>query len=272
MRTEDDLRAALTALERHAPSRERVMPAPRKDRRKRWMTVALVTGATAAAIALTVAEEPANPHATLRTAILTAFSSVRGDIVYTRSWADYDGSKPPPQQAWMSPWQVQPGQTVHERMLATDAEGKPYDDVEQTYTQPATGTPKRSATIDVDYGARTWYTGEEKTIPNALQGMASLREEVANGALKVVGHPVIKGQRTIELRVTGTLEKQRFELTMWVNADTYRPAQAEVVNGKNRVRTTFQFLPPTLASQKLLQPPIPAGFRQVTPPPYGVLP
>ena len=74
--------------------------------------------------------------------------------------------------------------------------------------------------------------------------------------------------RTIELQATGTLKKQkaRFTMTMWVNAETCLPIQSEVFLGGNQVRTTFQFLAPTQANQKLLQPPVPAGFRRVPPP------
>jgi hypothetical protein len=63
-------------------------------------------------------------------------------------------------------------------------------------------------------------------------------------------------------------------LTMWVNADTYLPIQSEVP-GLRDPEQGLHDVPvpsPTQANLALLQPPVPGGFQQVSPPDNGMLP
>lgn len=303
MRTEDDLRAALRELERQAPDAARVMPGAGSRRRAvkgrhrpAWhpltaaAAVAVAAAAATAAIAaiiITVAATgtPArpdhaitggSPHAALRTAILTAFSSARGDIVYMRLWETLNGQTWPVQQTWYSPWLVEPGQLVRQRLMATDSSPghptwRPIGDEGQVYTLPATGLPAKAATIEVNYGNRTWSAGNQPTAIESLGDLSDIRRQVANGRFAVVGHPEVDGQRTAKLRLTIPAGPHSAAMTilLWVNADTYLPVQESSQTGSPQdkggplvIRTTFQFLPPTSANMALLKPPVPAGFHR----------
>jgi hypothetical protein len=53
--------------------------------------------------------------------------------------------------------------------------------------------------------------------------------------------------------------------TVWVDPSTYRPVAMEYTEGTTvRVRTVFEWLPPTRANLANLKVPIPAGFTRVT--------
>lgn len=107
MRTEDDLRAALTELERHAPAAARVLPVSRRSRRGlrsplaiRWLAGITATAALAslvAALTLPAGTSSIIPNGgvsspsgtdkdtTLKARLLAAFSAASGEIAYTRT-------------------------------------------------------------------------------------------------------------------------------------------------------------------------------------------
>jgi hypothetical protein len=166
VRTEDDLRAALTSLERHTPAAERVLPgtaSPERQRRAgRGLRSPKATGwasgiATAAALAgvglaltLPGTPKPAIPNgpeaspghaaapATLKAKLLAAFSAASREIVYERS--TFQGGTTQTQENWYYPWQASAGQQVRSRQLILTADGTPQADVEDIYTMPASGT------------------------------------------------------------------------------------------------------------------------------------
>lgn len=291
MRTEQQLRDALSSLESQAPSRDRVMPdlaprwrAPRKGRL--YTTAITVAVATAVAVALIVA--PARTPARqvlravpLRTALLTAFQSAAGDIVYSKTWRW--GAYDPKDGFWLAdtewqvPFAVEPGQTVHTRSVIPGAPDHPavFQDSSDTYVQPHGGkTSAVTEEVVVDYQSHTWT--QAPGVVDLLLGsdLSTLREQVAKGQYKLVGHPVLDGQQTIELR-SGWVDRsphiRAWATTLfWVNASTYLPVQGvtregSIGNPKTDLvlRYEYRFLPPTPANMRQLQSPIPPGFKRV---------
>lgn len=281
MRTEDDLRAALLTLERHAPAAERVLPGRRRERRTQVLLA--VSGAIAvAAILVTllapgapVAERPASRLAigsamdtSLRTAILDAVSSAAGDIMYAKlSDDDGPGQSGVAQESWWYPWLAKPGQRVRQRILFMGQPGgTPSDDQAQAYTLPRTGVPSYALTTDVDYGSRTWSVGNESTTLLNPEHLYDIRDYITKYGWVVAGYPELNGQRALELKVTRSLGGTGTgTFVLWVSARTYLPmrAQATIGNLSMLVVTTYQFLSPTRANLAQLQPPVPAGFRRV---------
>lgn len=167
MRTEDDLRTALTSLERHTPAAERVLPGSTRRSASRghsrqglgslkaigWLSG--ITTAAALAGVVTVLTLPATPnriipngpvtspgHAaypvSLRAKLVAAFSAASGEIVYEQS--TFHGGSTLTQRNWYYPWQASAGQQVRDRQVILNSDGTPYQDVEDIYTMPAPGT------------------------------------------------------------------------------------------------------------------------------------
>ena len=159
MRTEDDLRGALTSLERHAPAADRVLPRSAHSRpalpsHKAIGWLAAVTTAAALAGVVTALTLPAAPNRTipngpaaspghaaapaaLRAKLLAAFSAASGEIVY--EYSTFHGGTTLSQQNWYYPWQATTGQQVRSRQVILNSDGTPYQDVEDIYTMPASG-------------------------------------------------------------------------------------------------------------------------------------
>jgi hypothetical protein len=289
MRTEDDLRAALLTLERHAPAAERVLPGRRQERRRperrRWLTRGLLAGSGAIAVGVVAAilvtlVAPRTPvvhsrlavgqamDTSLRTAILGAVSSAAGDVMYAKlSDDDGPGQSGLAQESWWYPWLAKPGQQVRQRILTMGQPGgTSWDDEAQTYTLPRTGVPSYALTTDVDYGSRTWSVGNESTTLMNPENLYDIRDYITKYGWVVAGYPELNGQRALELKVIRSLGGTGTgTFVLWVSARTYLPmrAQATVGNLSMLVVTTYQFLPPTRANLAQLQPTVPAGFRRV---------
>lgn len=142
--------------------------------------------------------------------------------------------------------------------------------------------PKRTVSIVISYGSRTWSRtvypfgsatpagGPAPRHETPAQGAARLRAEVASGKLALVGPARVDGQRAIELRqgtaATGLLR-------MWVSPDTYLPIRTVSTppgvpaSSPQAIRDDYTWLPDTAASRRQLTraAAIPAGFRQVSP-------
>jgi hypothetical protein len=164
VRTEDDLRAALASLERHAPHPARVLPSrqatPHRGLRSpkglRW--IAGGTAAAALAGVVTVLTVPGgvtsghipNGHVapartsaaprTLRAKLLAAFAAASGQIVYEHSTWTVGGSGATAMDSWYYPWQARQGQLVRSRRLSLNANGTPFQDVADIYRMPAPGS------------------------------------------------------------------------------------------------------------------------------------
>jgi hypothetical protein len=161
VRTEDDLRAALTALERHAPHPAAVLSATRCRRSSHrlgslkassWLagiTTAAALAGVITALTLPGSTAPIGPNggvaspsgptapASLRAKLLAAFSATSGELVYERS--TFVAGTSTTTENWYYPWQANPGQQVRSRQLVLNSNGTPYQDVEDIYTMPAPG-------------------------------------------------------------------------------------------------------------------------------------
>ncbi len=84
-----------------------------------------------------------------------------------------------------------------------------------------------------------------------------IRSQLACGAYTVVGRQAVGGVNAI--KITGASGA----FTFWVNPATYLPVQMALP----QQRTEFQWLSPTPASLAHLKVAVPAGFKQVPPPP-----
>jgi hypothetical protein len=138
-------------------------------------------------------------------------------------------------------------------------------------TSIANGSGTQTAVI---YGTRTWWTAKE-TAPGpgsagCLQGSVALssgpgngwpafiRSQLSCGAYAEAGHQVV--DRIDAIKITGSSGR----LTLLVNPATYLPVQLTI----GPLQMHFQWLPPTPANLARLRTSVPAGFRQVPPPPH----
>jgi len=315
VRTEDDLSAALTSLERHTPAAERVLPGTARTEEQRrgsrglrspkaigWAS-GIATAAALAGVGLAVTlpgtTKPVIPNgpeaspghaaapATLRARLLAAFSATSGEIVYERS--TFSGGSTQTQENWYYPWQASTGQQVRSRQLILNADGTPYQDVEDIYTMPAAGTippglpPATVAKlkthllvgvvaasgeiIDVEYGNDTWSDQKDHLLLDSDPASPGIvLYDIKHENWTVVGHTELDGHDAIKLSWTDAGSVSY----LWVDASTYLPLR-EVVNlpvgGPGKMITTtdetdYELLPATPANLALLTTPIPAGFTR----------
>ena len=298
MRTEDDLRTALTTLERHAPAAARVLPGSSRRTRHglRWplltrrlagiTAAATLAGAVTALILLSGVSRTiqnggvASPSATIGTTakakLLAAFSAASGDIAHTHTTAvntspdalNISGD------SWLSPWQPSVGQQVHSRQVRVGSDGTPVLGMELTYDWPAPATPSaprslatKGSAIIVNYKAKTW-SEENEAVCDLCQLTAvyptSLTELINDNDFKEVGHATVNGHRaiefhTVELGDSATLWL-RIDSTLWVDAATYLPLRL----------TSATLLPhghtDTMTTDYQLLPATPANLAKLTPP------
>jgi hypothetical protein len=311
MRTEDDLRGALTSLERHAPAANRVLPRsarrPARDGLRSPQAIGWVSGITTAAVlagvgvALTLPATPnrlipngpaASPGraaapATLRAKLLAAFSAASGEIVY--EYSTFHGGTTWTQKNWYYPWQASTGQQVLSRELILNGDGTPYQDVEDIYTMPPSGTippglpPATAKKLkthmlvgvvaaigeikDVEYGNRTWSDQKDHVLLDSDPASPQIvLYDIKHESWTVVGRASLNGHDAIEL----SWAEAGATSYLWVDASSYLPLR-EIVNvpvgGPGKLITTidqtdYQLLPPTPANLALLTTPIPTGFTQ----------
>ena len=109
---------------------------------------------------------------------------------------------------------------------------------------PAPSAPPRCGGPGVDIGSGGWT--------------AFIRYELGCGGYTADGRQRVDGIDAIKL--TGGRGS-----ALWVNPATYLPVRA-VIAGRQPIQTDFRWLSPTPANLAQLNVPIPAGFRQATPP------
>ncbi|MGP7996482.1 MAG: hypothetical protein ACLPKI_03960 [Streptosporangiaceae bacterium] len=171
MRTEDDLRAAFRALERHTPDvpgvLRHVYGRPRRPGRlargpgRRRLRAGLILAAvvvTAVSITVAVARGPATstrPAAgpSLRARLLAAIQTARGDILATQVQLSGPGEAGPGSgtghgQTLTYPWYPRPGQQVKVHTLSWGSDGKLGKDFEYVFTMPAGSAGTSSNPID----------------------------------------------------------------------------------------------------------------------------
>lgn len=195
MRTEEELRAALLALEREAPAAARVLPKtiipneqgilPRVTRHRRLagLTAALSAAAViGTAVAVVIAQSPGTTagshpqaqalpsHQVVRAKLLAALSAAGGEIIYGRTVLGGRYVSPTATrvtESWYYPLAAKTGQLVRSRTLSLSRDGTPQDDNGQSYlgpTEPREVNPDEYAILAttgeytvVDYATRTWF-------------------------------------------------------------------------------------------------------------------
>ena len=247
--------------------------------------------------------EPAAPltltptAASLRDAILTAFSNTASSVAYTQSVWTTAGQKPMVIDVWTSPFEGSTGQSQTRRQVVTVG-GQTVQDAEMTYSLPAPNAPlpancddhvdspkpppirgqsrDTQATdgrlIDVEYPSRSWSDQADTCIPVSQPTDAEqIRQDIASGGWAVLGHDNVDGQPAVELSLGGSTKPASADL-LWVNAHTYLPVQARADKGgppgtDDSLVTTYRFLSNTPDNQKNLTTPVPAGFTRTPAPP-----
>ena len=235
--------------------------------------------------------------ASLREAILTAFSGTASSISYTHSVFTSAGQKNRVIDVWTSPFEGSVGQSQTRREVVTD-DGQTVRDTEMSYVLPAPNaavpadcngeiySPKPppirgqsdvQATdgrlVDVEYASRSWSDQPDTCIPVTQSAdAAQIRSDIAAGGWTVVGRDDIDGQPAVELNLAGSAKPASADL-LWVNAHTFLPIQASAHKGGLPANvglvTTYRFLSDTPDNQKNLITPIPAGFAQTAAPPVS---
>jgi hypothetical protein len=127
----------------------------------------------------------------------------------------------------------------------------------------------------VNYGPRTWWVYDEHAagpiagpVPSGPVGgnytaASVVRQILSRGNAKIVGHPVVDGHHTIELKVvTGPLTNY-----IWADSRTYQVVRTQRVFPAplhSSVTSDYYWTPSTAAQAKLINDPqIPAGYTQV---------
>jgi hypothetical protein len=235
--------------------------------------------------------------ASLRHAILTAFSATASSIAYTHSVWTSAGQKTRVIDVWTSPFEGSTGQTRTMREVVTDG-GHTVRDVEMIYTLPAPNAvppancngqidapkppPVRGQSagmqatdgrlIDVEFASRSWSDQPGTCIPVTQPAdAAQIRSDIAAGGWTVVGRDHVDSQPAVELNLAGSAKPASADL-LWVNAQTFLPIQASANKGgspgvADSLVTTYRFLGDTPDNRKNLTTPIPGGFTQTATPP-----
>jgi hypothetical protein len=306
---DDDLHAALTVLEGHAPDPDRVLASvPLQARARRRRKTMLVTGGVCAAAAAAAfaglmvpavmaptAGAPARhvaapPHvaqpgqpassdaAALRSALLTAYAHADGSIAYSHLIYAYAGQAVSDVQVWSYPARPKPGQLVRVRMLI-----KGFRDTEVSFVMPAAGSANVTGeAIDVGYGNRTW--SQARDVRLAFTGALAdptweIRPNMTSGKYDVVRRVKVGGRTLIEVSVPDSHAPGSVS-TVWVDARTHLPVVSPIYlpakHGSPAARiyffnstAYFGYLPPTSENLAALRPPVPAGFSRTA---MGALP
>lgn len=298
MRTQDDLRTALTALERHAPAPARVLPGSgrpvsrglRSPQATRWLagiTMAAALAGVVTALALPggtsstirnggVASPGAPAITTVRAKLLDAISSARGDIVYWSSTSQSPGATPIRSQKWAYPSQPSPGQLVRTRTVVFNNSKTPYEEWRYAFAMPAKVNGSLGNTnaikgeqIVLYYDSKSWYDQKDNAIvPNIPNGAARVAALIRTKHW-AVSKTTLNGRAALELYGTAG-DNSTYRL--WADASTYLPLrETDTVPGPSgkidTLTTDYAYLPATPANLAKLTPPIPAGFKKVAPPP-----
>lgn len=305
MRTEDDLRAALTSLEQHAPAAARVLP--RSERRSsywlrsphatRWVAGIATAAALAGVVtALTlpggtsgtsaeksgVVSSAPITRATLQAKLTAAFSSALDKVAVEHATYRVNSEAPVTDETWSYPLQPSLGQQVRTRTIYTGQGGKFRTDTGESYLMPP--VPKISymkATAEVtsvSYPGKVWW---QQQISSHAVTPPVARELIAN--LPPLGkwtahNTTLNGRPTIEFSLHTTSKAGKIKSwsidNLWVDASTYLPLREtsdEGSTGFDTVGTSdYEYLPATPANLARLTPPIPAGFKRVYPAPLSL--
>ncbi len=318
MPTEDDLRAALTALERHAPVAARVLPGSKRHSSRRllppkttrWLA-GIATAAALAGVVTTLAlpggTNQAIPNGgvaspapitktTLQAKLLAAFSATSNEIVYMHGTYQTKGDmhtdpNPSTEDFWYYPGQPSTGQQVRARTISVQA-GLIHTDVGLSYLQPAPGTwnsplpqtpglvSTKGEHISVNYIDKTWSEVKDSPLLYQPPLNPALIASYFKSKQWTARNTTLNGRAAIELTLKDRILRGQSTVNswieyLWVDASTYLPLHDVITfgppGGATHAVEDYQYLPATPANLAKLTPPIPAGFKRVTPPPviYG---
>ncbi len=91
---------------------------------------------------------------------------------------------------------------------------------------------------------------------------ADLARQIARGQWRIVGHPLLRGQRAIKLAQTRSGTFEGHPVFLWVSVATYLPLRMIWVHGKFTEVDNWYYLPPSKANLAHLRVPIPPGYQR----------
>jgi hypothetical protein len=129
----------------------------------------------------------------------------------------------------------------------------------------------------VNYGPRTWWTQDQKAggpvqgpLPQGAVGgdyntPGQVKQWLAQGVGKIVGHPYVDGHHTVELSISAGPAKTS---VLFADVHTYQVVRSidyfNQVPGAQPITANYQWAPRSPAMVKLVNHPvIPAGYTQV---------
>lgn len=136
-----------------------------------------------------------------------------------------------------------------------------------------TGTGPAATATYIDYSLRAWWTepGGFGNQGRVLTAVPTLRQQLAAGALSLVGHTTVAGQPAIHLRYRAgsfTVRGKKYYVSMtdvWVSARTFLPLR---YTGRGTVTDlSWSARPPAAAQTTAIAP---AGFRHLPGPPASL--
>jgi hypothetical protein len=300
MPTEEDLRIAFRAMERHTPDTADVLRtvydhprrsarswrlpplAPRRHVLRAGLALGAAGAVTAVAVIAAVAHGPATKTASLgvpalRTRLLAAMDTTSGDVLYAH------GGLAPGGGTWQFPAYPRPGQEVHFRILGLGSDGTVFKDGEYSFTMPSGNDGAGSYTSDLDQGglqlsgtimavnhfSHVWGEWHAKFVLGFPLDAAGIRAEIAHGQFKVVGPAELHGRKAVELEINVPPNNEApphvTAARLWVDATTYLPMRQylRMSDGQQNV-TDYAFLPPTAENLAKLRPEIPAGYTRAS--------
>jgi hypothetical protein len=261
-------------------------PEPARNRRRvtrRGFALAgipVVAAAVASASFLMVTGAPSGfargqlSAASVGTAILDALQHESGDILHVSTTSKTTKEETKTDRSWVYPAFPVAGQQVRYRRFQS-YNGRPYQDIESIYTETAdmdrpilytSQGPRSAKIVGVDYHSRTWARFRTTLVPAETTGFspALIRAEIASGNFHVEGMVRLNGRKTV--KVSFFNKPTNWHVTLWVDAHTYIPLRSVWFDPTPGFTTTttysYQILPATPASLKLLGPVIPAGFTK----------
>jgi hypothetical protein len=131
----------------------------------------------------------------------------------------------------------------------------------------------------VNYGPSTWWT-QDQTAGGPIQGPVpkgpvggdydtpgQVKQWLAQGVGKIVGHPYVDGHHTVELSISAGTAKTS---VLFADVHTYQVVRSidyfNQIPGAQPITANYQWAPRSAAMVKLVNHPvIPAGYTQVAP-------
>jgi hypothetical protein len=159
--------------------------------------------------------------------------------------------------------------------VASTATGRPV------FAEQSTATGRRLTAVEVSYRDATWWRATQTGNPDAQMPVpgcsqqgdpdpgsnawpAYIRQELRCGVYHQDGRQLVDGIDAVKLT------ENRGRLVMWIDPVTYLPVRetdSQGPPGAGPVQIDFRWFPATAASLAHLKVSVPAGFRQVQPPP-----